>query len=205
MKHRYVLLALVGALSIGVFAGTGLSEESAPSPEDMMKEHFKVHTPGPFQKLIAGFAGTWDTETSMWWGPGEPSKSTGKSVNTMTCGGRFLKQAYSGSMMNMPLKGEALLGHDNYGKRFQMTWHDQMTTSISVYEGPSTADAKAIVVRGVMNSPQGKMTDQWTYTFEGADKVVAVRHMGAEGATGDKLKKNMQIVYTRAKKEGATK
>ncbi len=53
-------------------------------------------------KRLAPFAGSFKAEVKMWMGPGDPMVSTGRMVNTLDLGGRFLHQVYTGDPNDGP-------------------------------------------------------------------------------------------------------
>ena len=203
---RRLMIGVGAALALALGANYGFSGEGdapggnpgapAGDPGAWMAEHMKVHAPGAQHKVLAKFAGEWTCKVSMWMMPGgEPDVSSATSSHKMTCGGRFLKCDFKGSMGPMPFAGEALMGHDNHTKRWQMTWHDSMSSNISTYAGPSKETGGKIIAQGVQAGPMGEMDQRWTYDFKDDNTVVGTMDMSPKGA--GQWFKSMEIVYTR--------
>src|SRR5580704_2200359 len=84
-----LVLAVLLAASAGAQSQNKRSDEekakAAAAAEEMAK-------PGVEHQRLEALAGRWDQEFKFWPAPGRPPiQVSGKSVNTMVLGGRFLK------------------------------------------------------------------------------------------------------------------
>ena len=194
-------LALALVLTAGAFLaqekGKGAQKAQPPMSAEQkaaMEAMQKAATPGEFHKFLAKMEGTWKAEVKMWEGPGEPQVSQGTSVNTMVLGGRYLRQEFKSTMMDMPFEGIGYTGYDNVMKRFQATWMDNMTTAMMVGTGSLDATGKVMTSIMTYSDPQsgkevvsrsiGRIVDEKTHVFE----------MYGPGPDGKEIKM-MEITY----------
>jgi hypothetical protein len=197
-------LALALVLAAGVFfaqeKGKGADQGRPPMSPEMkaaMEAMQKAATPGEFHNFLARMEGTWKAEVKMWEGPGEPQVSQGTSVNKMILGGRYLRQEFTSTMMNMPFEGVGYTGYDNVMKRFQATWIDNMTTTMMYGTGSLDATGKVMTSTMTYSDPQsgkeqvsrsvGRIVDAKTHVFE----------MYGPGPDGKEFKM-MEITYRKA-------
>ena len=161
---------------------TSTSADAPAAPLDsatMMKTWVAYSTPGDMHKMMAGWDGTWDGETTMWHAPGAPPEtSKTKAVNKMVMGGRYQVSTHTGNMMGMAFEGLSTTAYDNNKKTFISTWIDNVGTGIMTTEGkwdeatrsltqtgkcvdPSSGTAKEMDVRQVL-----KVIDDKNHVFE---------------------------------------
>lgn len=206
---RKMIIAIVAVVGIGLLATRSFSDDkpaaakpadaAAAAAQQAQKEAWaKVAAPGPQHEALKAMAGTFNTDvtTAM---PGAPEqKSTGKSVNEIVLGGRYLQQKYEGTMDGEPFTGMGYTGYDNGKKKFVGTWMDTMSTSILQMEGTADAGGKVITMTAIYDDPMtGKPTSMRTITtIVSNDKHTFDMYM--PGPDGKEFK-GMTIVYTRAK------
>lgn len=191
--RNVICIALVAGLA-GVWAGVSLAEEEQPSGEDMMAEMMKLGMPGAHQKHIKTMEGEWTTDGTFWMN-GQEVKSAGTCTNKMINGGRFLEVDYSAPIGNMPFSGKAILGHDNHKKLYQMIWVDTMGSGIDFKTGTGSEDGKTITLKGVWDSPMGKIPSRMEFKVNGPDS----HQMTSWSTYGGEEHKEMLIIYTRKK------
>jgi len=121
-----------------------------------MQQFMQAATPGPEHKMLAHLVGQWDCQTSAYFGPGPPEQSTGTAVITPVLGGRFFREVYSGTMMNMPFEGLGYRGYDNVKKKFVATWADSFSTGIMASYGDYDPKTKTYTLQGESLCPLGK-------------------------------------------------
>jgi hypothetical protein len=198
MKLRVTFTAALCALTLFAFAqhehGHG-----APAPDPAMEAMIKAGTPGDPHKKLDVFAGTWETEITMWMAPGAPpAKSRGVAENRMIMGGRYLEQRYKGEFFGEPFEGIGYTGYDNVRKQYWGTWMDNMSTAMMVSTGASSADGKTWTFKGTMPDP---MTGKDSWVDEKLTVTDADHHtmeMWGPGPDG-KVFKMMEIAYSRKK------
>ena len=191
------LLALAFALALPMAAVAQDKTQGAPSPDAMMEAWIKAATPGENHKVLASLAGEWNVVQKMWMAPGQPPmESKGRARQTMTLGGRYLRQEFEGSMMGGPFSGEGSTGYDNITKKFVSTWGDTWSTGIMVLTGDYDAASKTLTLTGDITDVDGtKKPFKEVLRIMDADKHVLEMYDKHEG----KEVKIMEILYTRAK------
>ena len=186
---------------------TAVEKNTAPTtyaPVDsatMMKNWLEYSTPGEIHKMIASWNGNWDGEVSMWHDPASPpqvSKST--SVNKMVMGGRYQVTNHTGTMMDMPFEGMAILAYDNARKEFISTWIDNVGTGVMTLKGTWDDATKSINLKGTCVDPSAGDGREMAVreVMKATDDNHQVMEMYGQGPDGKEFKM-MEIKYTRKK------
>ena len=161
----------------------------------MMEMWRKLATPGAPHKRLAERAGRWDTRSKSWMEPGKPPvESTGSAVRKMIMDGRFLQEEYSGEMMGNTFSGIGITGYDNHTKKYVMSWIENMSTGIYLFEGTAGADGRTITLEGGFEHPlKGPVRTRLTYRF--VDDHTEIFEMSVVDRNGNEEKSEM--TYTR--------
>lgn len=168
--------------------------EMDPAAMEAMK---KAGTPGEAHSYLKPMVGKWKATVKHIPAPGAAVEETsGTAENTMVLGDRFLKQDFTGTMMNMPFNGMGMTGYDNMKKKFVSTWTDSMSTTVMVMEGSADKNGKVITTTGECKNPVTKkpMKMRMVTKIEGNDRHVFENWMRDEMG---KEFKALEIVYTR--------
>lgn len=189
MKH--IGLIAFAALLVAV---PGAFADMDPAAMEAMK---KAGMPGEQHSTLKSMAGKWKATVKFMPTPGaKVEESSGMADNTMVFGDRFLKQEFTGSMMNEPFAGMGMTGYDNTKQKFVSTWTDSMSTAVMVSEGTSDKGGKVITTIGECKDPVTKKMKKMRMVtrIEGNDK-----HVFENWMKDDKGKefKSLEIVYTR--------
>jgi len=199
--RNFTVVILV--LALALIAGAQTKDQGkAPSSEEQQKAMAAMMAamkPGPEHATLAKMAGDWTITGKMWMDPsGAPvDMKPGTQHAEMILGGRYLTSAWNGEMMGMPFEGHGLLGYDNFKKQYQMTWVDNMGTTISTAAGTADAAGKVITLMGKMDDPSTGAKDQdakYVYTIKD-DKTVTFEMYGP--APGKGLVKMMETTFTK--------
>jgi len=180
-----IIVSFMLALALTACAQT--KEQGKPTPEDQQKAMAAMMAamkPGPEH------AGDWTITGKVWMDPnGAPvDMKPGTQHAEMILGGRYLQTVNNGEMMGMPYEGHGLLGYDNFKKQYQMTFVDNMGTTISTATGTADAPDK-ISLMGKMDDPStGKkdMDVKYVYTIKD-DKTVLFEMFMAQGGKDVKV------------------
>ena len=177
------------------------AKEKAWVPVDSaagMKAMMEAGTPGESHKVIAKAAGTWTADVTHWMGEGAaPQKASGKSVNTMIHGDRYLHAKFSGDMMGMPFEGSSIMGYDNTEKKYFSTWIDNMSTAMMTTWGTWDDANKSITLTGSMKNPANGLDCDLKEVYKIVDDNTHVMEMyGPDPKTGKEYKM-MEIKYTK--------
>ena len=158
MLQIFPAMALLAALSV-----TTLAEDPAPQKGEQegeqqgdaaMEDWMAAMSPGEVHQWLAGMAGDWTYESSMWMNPeAPPMKSSGDSKKSMIMEGRFLQEEMSGEMMGRPFTGRGLTGFDNVSGQLVGSWIDNMSTSLSTMHGELDEENQRIVAHSEMQDP----------------------------------------------------
>ena len=200
------LLCVVVGLSVmiahpGTSAGAkgkGKGKGKAPDMEAEMKAMAKFAAPGAPHKALESLVGSWGFTMKMWMDPkAPPMESKGTSEAKSIFDGRFIVEEASGDFMGMPFKGMGITGYDNFRKRYQNTWCDNMGTVILVTSGTMSKDGKTLTMSGKMDDVASGKRDQ---VFKMVTKFVSndkhVSEMWAPSKQG-KPYKAMELTFTR--------
>lgn len=153
----------------------------------------------PEHEKLKPFEGTFRAEVRMWMGPGEPMVSTGRMVNELDLGGRFLRQTYKGDPSDGPFpdfEGRGYWGYNNITKKFEGFWIDTASTMMQTEVGDLDESGKVWTMVGEMPNPQtgDNMTKRSVITVEDDDHHTMEMFFD----TGDGEVKSMEIQYQRA-------
>jgi hypothetical protein len=171
--------------------------KGATSEAAMMAQWQSAMTPGASHKRLDPLVGKFKAKTEFVMAPGVPPMvHEGTSENRWVLGGRYLEQAYRGSMMGMPFEGIGYTGYDNPGKRYVGTWMDTFGTGLmnSVGVGRPTASKMNFVAEAV--EPSGKKI-----VFDAIITIKNRDHHSYEmwtKAPNGKRFRNMIVTYVRA-------
>lgn len=159
---------------------------------------------GPMPKTewherFAPFVGTFTSEVRMWMGPGEPSVSTGRMVNTLVLEDKFLEQHYTGDEGG-PFPGFAGRGYWGYNSVkscYEGLWIDTVATFFQLEEGHVDESGTKWTMIGSMINPQtgGTMTKKTLITLKDNDHHTM--EMFFDMGDGNETRM-MEIEYTRA-------
>lgn len=174
--------------------------ESTPKPDSatMMKNMQDYMTPGPMQKMMATWAGNWNSEVTMWMDPSAPpQKSTITTTNKLLMNGMYLEASDVGTMMGMPFSGRSTLGYDNHKKMFVSCWIDNFGSGIIKLEGPWDEASKSFTMKGLATDPNTKGESEMKQVVKIVDDNTQVTEMYS--MVDGKEVKNMEIKSTRKK------
>jgi len=171
---------------------------AAPNMDEIMKKWQAYATPGPDHKILDPLVGEWDVQARYWMGGqgGQASESKGSTKVQWILGGRYLREDFSGEMMQMPFQGMGITGYDNFKKQYLSTWVDSMGTGIFTSQGTASEGGKVLTFLGKMDEPATGEKDKPTrYIIRilGPDKHTFEMH---DLTLGDKSKV-FEMTYTR--------
>lgn len=202
LRRSIVAAVLVGAASsplwwnAGSFAqqrtdqrqqGQQPQQQQQPPSEqqlaELMKKYEEAATPGQFHEHLKPLAGDWEV-TAEFQSPAGSMTSHGKASCEWMLDGRFLKQDFSGSMMDREFSGMGFTGYDNSTRKYQSTWMDSMSTAIFYMEGDIDEEGKILTLTGQGVDPAtGEMkTYKHVWRMESSDQnVMEMYEPGPEG------------------------
>ena len=188
MKMTVLIASLCVSLSLSAFAAED------PAAMEAMK---KIGAPGEKHAALKPLVGKWTTTVKFWSAPNAtPEVSSGTSEKMMVLGDRFLKEDYTGTMMNMPFNGIGMTGYDNVKQSYVATWSDTNSTAVINLEGSADGSGKVITTTGECKNPMTKkpMKMKMVTRIEGNDRHVFENWMRDPKG---KEYRAVEIVYTR--------
>jgi hypothetical protein len=192
---------LIGCtLALALLAGVPASadhheEEAAPVMDPAMQAWMDAMNPGPQHEMLAGMAGSWNAELTLWMTPGaEAMQTTGTIAAEMIFDGRILREAHSGSMMGMVFEGLAFTGYDNITGEFWGVWMDNTGTGVYPSQGSYDEESGKLTLEGEWAGPEGPMQVKMVGWMEGSD----TRRFEMWTTTGGETYQSMAATYTRA-------
>lgn len=128
-------------------------------------------------KILARFAGRWETISRMAMMPGQPEREMkGSSESTLILGGRFVETKAKGEFGGRPLESFGLFGYDTMQKKFTSESADSMGTWVVHALGDYDAATSTITFHGEYSDPMSdgriKMKFRWTFKFVSDDEFV---------------------------------
>lgn len=130
-------------------------EEDAAPPDSaaMMKAWMEFMTPGEMHKIMAGWAGKFDADVTMWMDPSAPPSKSKATSEAKMWNGLYLVTSNKGDMNGMPFEGMSTIAYDNSKKKFINTWIDNMGSGIMILEGDYNPETKTLTLTGNQTDP----------------------------------------------------
>lgn len=169
----------------------------------MMDRMMKMGSPGDEHKVMEALIGEFEGSVKFSMTPDMPPMDSKASIKReWAMDGRFVMEHVSGDDAGMggpPFKGLGIVGYNNWDKKYEMAWIENMASHMSFSSGSYDAAKKAFTMVGDMLDPMtGKRIKQTT--------VLDVSNPDREVMTGTcpgpdgKPWKNFEGVFERKKK-----
>lgn len=208
--NRFRTAAGLGAVVMVCAAGAAMvaaqpeKQEGAGAPpmdaqmQEMMEAYERAGKPGVQHEVLKQMVGTWDSEVRMFMpGMAEPAVSHGTMVNTMIHDGRYLQNEFRGEFDGEAFSGSGQFGYSNLGKKWQGTWLDSMSTSITFMTGTFDGRKGEWTMTGEIDHPMGYRAKQRdVITLQGSDAHSMTSYLTTKEGVEEKT---MEILYTRKK------
>ncbi len=201
MNHRKMIAVILLAMCVVAGSNKIHAQDRNPDPE-MMAKWQAAMTPNEMHQKLQPMVGVWKVKAESWMNGPEPSVSEGTAEYAMVLGGRFLQEAYSGTMMGQPFNGLGYTGYDNVKKKYVGLWMDNMGTSVASMEGQFQPDGKTMTMWGKMDDPVSGKSDDVKYVTQMVDDNTMVFEMFDPSAGGSKPM--MRLTYTRQTPPGVS-
>lgn len=191
---KYTIYTLFAAMLL-LLGGQSLMAQEEMSEEEMMKAWAVAMTPNAEHKWMAELNGDWTYEQTTWMDPTKgPEVSQGKATKTMTLGGRYLRETFSGTSMGMPFQGESTTAYNTITGKYYTSWIDNMGTGFMTGEG--TREGNTLNIASEAPAMDGKTMDKFRSVMEIVSKDQHNFVMYMYDKDGKEMK-FMEIVYTR--------
>lgn len=186
------------ALLIGLAASVPGTTEAQESDQDQNAAMMEAISPDENHDKLDPFVGRWRARILMWEGPGEaePIEASGTATFEWIMNGRYLRQSYRGTYMDMPFSGLGYVGYDRVAGHYVSVWMDNFGTGIMHEIGYHDAATNVFTSQGTFYDPvtSQRMTTRSEHRLEGPDRHVVVMWVSAPGGSEHK---SMEIEYTR--------
>jgi hypothetical protein len=207
MKNKWVFFGVLVVLLAGLCSSFSFAQgkkhgsKKMPSEEEMMTRWKDSMTPGDAHKKLEFFVGAWNVEVKIWMkGPDSvPSVSNGTSQYSMVYDGRYLKEDFTGEMMQQPFLGTGFTGYDKFKKKYVGFWIDNMSTGMSTMSGTMDKEGNILTLWGKMDDPMtGEKDKDIKYVTRIIDQDTHIFEIYDVKTWGDK-QPTMRLTYTRKK------
>lgn len=141
-------IAFAAALMMAAPAAAQDQQMKPPTAEER-QQMMALMAPGPEHKDFEGLAGTWDMAITFNMG-GPPITVSGRAVNSLILGGRFLKSESTGKdpVSGLEIESLSIYGFDRRTGEYTIVGYDTMGTYYVTAAGKKAPGAKDVVMRG---------------------------------------------------------
>lgn len=169
MKTRFAF-ALIAVMLLSTPSLRSQEDVDTTTQEDMMAEYMRMAQPSEEHKLLESMVGKWELTGKYWEKPGaEPGLATGKSVNKMMLGGRFLMSEWEEGDDEMQGQGLYIMGFDRRFKRYTLVGFDTWGTYYVTAAGTRDETTNSITMSGEDYDPLGKVTQKYDFIYRFVD------------------------------------
>ena len=169
MKTKFAF-ALIAVMFLSPVLLRSQEDVDTTEQEDMMAEYMKLAQPSEEHKLLESMVGKWEQTGKYWEKPGaEPTVATGKSVNKIVLGGRFLMSEWEEGEGEMRGKGLNMIGFDRRFNRYTLVGFDTWGTYYVTAAGTRDETTNTISMSGEEHDPLGKFTQKYDFIFRFVD------------------------------------
>lgn len=188
-----------GAAAVFALYGPAVAAAQEPTAEQIAQV-MELAKPGPEHEMLAKLEGEWDQRILGWPAPGaDPFEVSGRAVNRMVLGGRFLESRSTSSFGGEAMESVTIHGFDRRHGEFTIIGLDTFGTYWVTAQGPRGSDGR-IVMRGTDDMVTLNHTQVYDMilTIEGPDryKVEIIFHDEMHRKGGPPFKA-VEIVHTR--------
>lgn len=165
--------ALVLTTVLLIAAPAAAQEPMKPPTPEEMQAMMAMMGPGPEHKDFEPLAGTWDMDITFNMG-GPPMKVSGRAVNTLILGGRFLKSEKKGHApaMGMDIEFLSIYGFDRRTNEYTVVGYDTMGTYYVTAAGTRAPGAREVVMQGEIEEHGGVKQYDMVLRWVDADTYV---------------------------------
>lgn len=183
---RIICLLIVLSLATGLVTASDSTQVNPYAPMGAPDE----------MEQIKPLIGEWDVLMKMQMSPdAEWTESTGECTYELILDGCAVRQTYSSEGGGMSIKGGGIICYNRTSKKWQATWLDNMSASLSVYEGGYENGQMVVYGEETYGGQTFKVRNS---TFDIKDD--SFRWQSETSYDGGKTwTKNMDALYTRKK------
>jgi hypothetical protein len=117
----------------------------SPIDQAVAQRMEELATPGEHHEHLKAMAGTFDAKVTLSLASGGQERTTGRVINEMILGGRYLRSTSEGSFLGKPLHSITLTGYDNRHKKYVTISVDNGSTALDPYEGHCDGAGKIFI------------------------------------------------------------
>jgi hypothetical protein len=197
-----VIVALsLGALSMQDAKPKRFTHAVSKDADGGWARYMETMKPGPAHERLKELVGSYDLVMRVTMEPGKPpTESAGSSEIGWLTEGKWLQEAWQGSMMGMEIKGTSILGYDNFKQRYVWCKVDSMQTAMTTASGHFDRTGDHLTLWGTIDEPLTPEQDKqvkYVYRGYGQDKFILEVHDMMIGETDTKV---IEIEYRRKKR-----
>ncbi|PKK83031.1 MAG: hypothetical protein CVT49_10835 [candidate division Zixibacteria bacterium HGW-Zixibacteria-1] len=201
MRLGTILMLLTLTVPAAIFAQS--EKEAVPEQAPWMEEAMRLSQPGPEHALLAGLEGKWDMTGWIMPMPGAvPIDFSGKAVNEMILGGRFLEMTSESGEGEMYTETLTILGFDRRSNKYTFVGYDTWGTFYVTAAGGYNDTTKVITMYGEEVDVIAGFTQKYDQAIQIIDKdkfILTTVFYNKEMTGGAEQFKMLEITYTRAK------
>ena len=135
------------------------AQAGRPKLPPALEQARKYATPGEQHRLLDSIVGSFDTTAKYWLMPGREALQVRGSIESKwILDGRFVEFVYKTELFGDPYEGRALIGYDNYAKKYVATWVDTKATFVLQLEGECDAGCKTRTMETTFTDPVSGQT-----------------------------------------------
>ena len=163
------------------------------------KNDFPPVQRGLEHKVLESLVGVWDANVKYYVNPQKPLESKAVMTRTMILGGNFLQESLAGEFTGKKFAGLGIVGYDYNKDKFTSTWHDSMSTSMTLTHGTFDSRKKTLISTGEEFEPNTKKTMKVRDVLRIISADEQVLEMYRRPAGEKEEYKIMEVRYTRRK------
>jgi hypothetical protein len=168
MKTRFALIAVMLLSPVLLWSQ---EDVDTTEQEDMIAEYMRMAQPSEEHKLLETMVGNWELTAKYWVKPGaEPTTDTGKCVNRMVLGGRFLMSEWEQGEGDTQGHGFNIIGFDRRFNRYTLVGFDTWGTYYITAVGTRDEATNTITMSGEDYDPLGKLTQKYDFMVRFVDQ-----------------------------------
>lgn len=197
------MLMILFALAVPFIVQAQIEEQLNAEQAAAFEQYMKLAQPGPEHEMLAELEGKWDMSGWVMPAPGAaPLDFTGKCLNEMIIGGRFLQMTSESGEGDMYTETMSIIGFDRRSNKFTYIGMDTWGTYFVTAAGNYDEKTKTISMYGEDVDEAAGFTQKYDQVLQMIDKdkfILSVVFYNKELTGGADQFKMLEITYTRVK------